>query len=114
MRRATGLARELPTDPFHECIVGAHSHGRIEIDELHAWISYEAIDPPLEVVACQGQPFPLNELNDLAALEIYGRYEHATAAPEFRCCAGSLSTAARLIPRSERSRQLMPRRHALP
>jgi hypothetical protein len=30
----------------------------------------------LEVVACEGQTFPLNELDDLAALEIDGRDEH--------------------------------------
>ena len=46
------------------------AHRRVEIDQLNFGKLGEALDPAVEIVRLDGELLALNELNDLAALEI--------------------------------------------
>ena len=66
------LAQNLP----HQRVIRPGLEGAVEIDELHARIAFELPYPREHIVARQREPFALNELDDLAALEIDRRNEH--------------------------------------
>ena len=89
---AADAAGELRGDMPHQRIVGARAQGRVEVDQLHAREPLEPAHPGCDVVRRERRPLALDELHDLAALEIDGGDEHRrgqslTGMPRpARCC----------------------------
>jgi hypothetical protein len=63
-------------DARHEVVVVPLPLGRVEVDELDLRPSREPGDPGVDVVALDRETFTLHELDDAAAKEVDGGYQH--------------------------------------
>ena len=79
---APHAAGEPAADLPDEGVVRTRLEGAVEIDELHARVLRESRHPRKHIVARHGEPLALDELNDLAALEIDRWDEHAESLAE--------------------------------
>ena len=73
---AADLAGQPRADLANEMIVRARAHGRVEVDDVDAPKPGEPLDPVVEIGRLDGELLALNQLDDLAALEIDGGNQH--------------------------------------
>jgi hypothetical protein len=73
---APDATRPARTRVADEGVVGAAPDGRVEVDQLQLPEPREGVDPLVEVVVFESQPFALHELDDAVVLQVDGRDEH--------------------------------------
>ena len=73
---AADLAGQARADLANQMIVRARVHGGVEVDDVDPAKPGETLDPVVEIRRFDGELLALNELDDLAALEIDGWNQH--------------------------------------
>ena len=73
---AADLAGQPRADVANQVIVRARAHRGVEVDDVDAGKPGEPLDPVVEIGCFDGELLALDELDDLAALEIDGWNQH--------------------------------------